>query len=136
VQFGALLAGTRPDATGRPDMWELAWAPTFPDAHNLLGDLLQCQDSENRQNRPCSEADTLLQRAATAVDPAERAALYRQAESLFFSETGVFPIAPLYIRARAWVVHDWVSFTPIAFGGQQWDRITLDATLKELERSR
>jgi oligopeptide transport system substrate-binding protein len=136
VQFGALLAGTRPDATGRPDMWELAWAPTFPDAHNLLGDLLQCQDSENRQNRPCSEADTLLQRAATAVDPAERAALYRQAEALFFSETGLFPIAPLYIRARAWVVHDWVAFTPIAFGGQQWDRITLDATLKELERSR
>ncbi len=136
VQFGALLAGTRPDATGRPDMWELAWAPTFPDAHNLLGDLLQCQDSENRQNRQCSEADTLLQRAATAVDPTERAALYRQAESLFFSETGVFPIAPLYIRARAWVVHDWVGFTPIAFGGQQWDRITLDATLKELERSR
>jgi len=136
VQFGALLAGTRPDATGRPDMWELAWAPTFPDAHNLLGDLLQCQDSENRQNRECSEADTLLQRAATAIDPAERAALYRQAESLFFSETGIFPIAPLYIRARAWVVHDWVGFTPIAFGGQQWDRITLDATLKELERSR
>ena len=136
VQFGALLAGTRPDATGRPDMWELAWAPTFPDAHNLLGDLLQCQDSENRQNRQCSEADTLLQRATTAVDPAERAALYRQAESLFFSETGIFPIAPLYIRARAWVVHDWVGFTPIAFGGQQWDRITLDATLKELERSR
>ena len=40
------------------------------------------------------------------------------------------------IRDRAWVVHDWVGFTPIAFGGQQWDRITLDATLKELERSR
>ena len=136
VQFGALLAGTRPDSTGRPDMWELAWAPTFPDAHNLLGDLLQCQDSENRQNRQCSEADSLLSRAATAIDPAERAALYRQAESLFFSETGIFPIAPLYIRARAWVVHDWVTFTPIAFGGQQWDRIVLDATLKELERSR
>ncbi len=136
VQFGALLAGTRPDSTGRPDMWELAWAPTFPDAHNLLGDLLHCQDSENRQNRPCSEADTLLQRAATAVDPTERAALYRQAESLFFSETGLFPIAPLYIRARAWVAHDWVAFTPVAFGGQQWNHITLDATLKELERSR
>ena len=136
VQFGALLAGTRPDATGRPDMWELAWAPTFPDAHNLLGDLLHCEDSENRQNRPCAEADTLLRRAATAVDPTERAALYRQVEGLFFSETGDFPIAPLYIRARAWVAHDWADFTPVAFGGQQWDRITLDATLKELERSR
>lgn len=136
VQFGELLASTRPDSTGRPDLWELAWAPTFPDAHNLLTDLLHCRDSENRQNRECSEADTLLQRADTAIDPAERAALYRQVESLLFSETGIFPIAPLYIRARAWVVHSWVTFTPIPFGGQQWDRILLDATLKELERSR
>ena len=136
VQFGALLAATRPDASGRPDLWELAWAPTFPDAHNLLDDLLHCQDSENRQNRECSDADTLLRRAAAAVDPAERVELYRQAESLFFSESGIFPIAPLYIRAREWIVHDWVTFTPIAFGGQQWDRIVLDAVLKDLERSR
>lgn len=136
VQFGALLASTRPDATDRPDMWELAWAPTFPDAHNLLTNLLHCQKSENRQNRPCSEADTLMERAATAVDPVERAALYRQAEGLFFNEDGLFPIAPLYIRARDWVVQNWVAFTPAPFGGQQWDRITLDATLKALERSR
>ena len=136
VQFGALLASTRPDATGRPDLWELAWAPTFPDAHNLLTNLLHCQESENRQNRPCSEPDTLLQRAATAVDPTERATLYHQAEALFFREDGLFPIAPLYIRARDWVVQNWVTFTPMPFSGQQWDRITLDATLKALERSR
>lgn len=136
VQFGALLAGTRQDATGRPDMWELAWAPTFPDAHNLLNDLLHCQDSENRQNRECSEVDTILHRASSSIDPVERTTLYRQAESLFFNENSLFPIAPLYIRAREIIIHDWVSFTPIAFGGQQWNTITLDATLKELEKSR
>jgi len=136
VQFGELLAGTRPDATGRPDLWELAWAPTFPDTHDLVTNLLHCRLSENRQLRPCSEADTLLERASTAVDPAERAELYHQAESLFFNEDGIFPIAPLYIRARYWVAQSWVTFTPVAFGGQQWDRIVLDAELKELERSR
>lgn len=136
VQFGELLAGTLPDATGRPDLWELAWAPTFPDTHDLVTNLLHCRLSENRQLRPCSEADTLLERASTAVDPAERAELYHQAESLFFSEDGIFPIAPLYIRARYWVAQSWVTFTPVAFGGQQWDRIVLDAELKELERSR
>lgn len=136
VQFGQLLAGTQQDSATRPDLWELAWAPTFPDANNLITDLLHCQDSENRQNRECSEADTLLSRARTTVNAGERMAFYRQAEGLFFNETGVFPIAPLYIRAREIVIHDWVQFTPVAFGGQQWDRIVLDATLKELERSR
>jgi ABC-type oligopeptide transport system substrate-binding subunit len=136
VQFGALLAGTQQDAGSRPDMWELAWAPTFGDANNLINDLLHCRDSENRQNRECSETDTLLSRASSAIDPAERTALYRQAESQFFNETGSFPIAPLYIRAREIVIQDWVRFSPVAFGGQQWDRITLDAVLKELEKSR
>lgn len=136
VQFGALLAATRQDATGRPDMWELAWAPTFPDAHNLLNDLLHCQDSENRQNRECGEADTIMQRASSILELEERISLYRQTESLFFNENSLFPIAPLYIRAREIIVHNWISFAPVAFGGQQWDRVALDATLKELEQSR
>jgi oligopeptide transport system substrate-binding protein len=136
VQFGALLANTQPDHVGRPDLWELAWAPTFPDAHNVLNDLLHCQDSENRQNRDCSEADTLVRRAGASADLAERVALYRQAEALFFSEDGLFPMAPLYVRAREIAVQDWVAITPIPFGGQQWDRITLDNVTKELERSR
>lgn len=136
VSFGELLVGTQPDATARPDMWEFAWAPTFPDAKNSITDLLHCRDSENRQNRECSDADSLLSRAGTTVDTTERTGLYRQAESIFFNETGSFPIIPLYIRAREIVVHDWIQFTPVAFGGQQWDRILLDVTLKELERSR
>jgi len=136
VQFGELLVGTQPDADLRPDMWELAWAPTFPDAKNVITDLLHCRDSENRQNRECSDADSLLSRAGSAVDATERAGLYRQAESIFFNETGSFPIVPLYIRARELIAHDWIQFTPVAFGGQQWDRIILDVTLKELERSR
>ena len=135
VQFGALLACTATGATGRPDMWELAWAPTFPDAHNVLNDLLHCRDSENRQNRDCSEADTLIGRAGTSLELNERLSLYRQAESLFFNETGEFPIAPLYIRAEEIVVQTWAEFTPSTFGGQQWDRIVLDAVTKRLERS-
>lgn len=136
VQFGALLASTRQDAAGRPDAWELAWSPTLPDAHNMLNDLLHCRDSENRQNRECGESDTLLSRAAALIDPAERAALYRQAESHFFNENGTFPIIPLYVRASEIVFQDWIAFTPVVSGGQQWDRVVLQADLKELEKSR
>lgn len=136
MQFGALLASTQQDSSNRPDMWELAWAPTYPDANNLIHDLLHCDDSDNRQNRSCSEADTFLRRARTTVDATERTALYRQAESLFFNESGLFPIVPLYIRSREIVIHDWVQYTPVSFGGEQWSRIVLEADLKELEKSR
>ncbi len=137
AQFGALLADTRRDAnSARPDLWELAWSPSFPDAHTLMSDLLQCADSENRQNRECSEADTILRRAATGADQAERTALYRQVENLFFGENGLYPIAPLYVRARGLAAQDWVSFTPAIYGGEQYDAYVIDATTKELERSR
>ncbi|CUS02646.2 protein of unknown function [Candidatus Promineifilum breve] len=136
VQFGELLASTRQDATGRPDSWELAWSPTLPDAHNMLNDLLHCRDSENRQNRPCDDTDASLSRAGALIDPAERAALYRQAESQFFNESGTFPIIPLYIRTSEIVLQEWITFTPVVSGGQQWDRILLQAELKELEKSR
>lgn len=137
VQFGALLASTRQDAgSARPDMWELAWAPGFPDAHTLMADLLHCTDSENRQNRECSEADTSLRRAASSADPAERAFLYRQAENVFFGENGIYPIAPLYVRGQALAAQDWVSFTPSIFGGEQYDAYAIDTVTKGLERSR
>lgn len=136
VSFGGLLAGTRRDAADRPDMWELAWAPPFPDIHALLGPVVECNEGENRPNRPCGDVDAILRRAAVTTEPSERLALYRQAESLLFGEDGIYPIAPLYIRTREIAVHDWVSSTPIAFGGQQWDRVTVDAGLKDLEQSR
>lgn len=137
AQFGALLANTRQDSgSARPDLWELAWAPGFPDAHTLMSDLLHCSDSENRQNRECSEADSLLRRAATGTDPAERAAVYRQVENLFFGENGLFPIVPLYVRASSWAAQDWVTFTPSVFGGEQYDTYRIDDVTKALERSR
>lgn len=137
AQFGALLANTQADAAAaRPDIWELAWSPSFPDAHVLMSDLLHCADSENRQKRECSEADTLLRRAASSLDPAERASLYRQAENLFFSENGIYPIIPLYVRAVGLAAQDWISLVPAIYGGEQYDTYVIDAVAKELERSR
>ncbi len=137
AQFGALLSSTRRDAgNDRPDLWELAWSPVYPDAHNLISDLLHCTDSENRQNRECSEADTLIRRAGTATDDAERNALYRQAERLLFGEGGSMPVAPLYVRALDIVRHDWVQRIPVIYGGEQYDTYVIDSALKALELSR
>lgn len=137
VQFGALLANSRAEAGGaRPDMWELAWAPYFPDAHNFVSDLLHCQDGDNRQKRACSEVDTLIRRASATVDPGQRQETYRQIENLLFAEGGLFPIVPLYVQSDTYAVQGWLTFTPALFGGEQYDTYVIDNATKELERER
>lgn len=137
VEFGTLLANTRADAgVSRPDVWELGWASYYPDAHNWLSDLLHCTESENRQNRPCSEADALLDQATAVLDPEQRIAIYRQVENLFFGENGIVPLIPLYVRGSYILVQNWVNFTPAQFGGEHFDTYEVDAFLKSLERSR
>lgn len=137
VQFGGLLANTRRDAgAARPDMWELGWSSYYPDAHNWLNDLLHCQHSENRQNRPCGSIDEEIAQAATLSSLAERTALYRKIENEFFDGGGIIPMVPLYVRGEVELVQNWVKYTPATFGGEQFDTYMIDVDTKRLERSR
>jgi ABC-type oligopeptide transport system substrate-binding subunit len=138
VQFGALLANTRPDAgAARPDVWELGWSSYYPDAHNWLYELLHCAESENRTNRPCGQADTLLVRADSSAAWDERVGLYREAENLFFGSDGETPLAPLYVRGDYVLVQTWLTdYALPRFGGPNFDTFVLNADLKRLERSR
>ena len=137
VPFGTLLANTRPDSgAARPDVWELAWASYYPDANNWVGDLIHCQESENRENRPCGEVDALIRQASQTVDVAERAVLYRQIEGMLFGDDGIAPMAPLYLRGSLNLVQNWLTYQPALFGGEQYDTYAIEADRKELERSR
>lgn len=136
-QLGTLLAATRPDAgEARPDMWELAHVPYFPDAHDYLYRQLHCSDSENRAGRACDSVDTLMSRAAITPDPAERLELYREIERAFFAEDGSVPLIPLYVRGDYAIVQTWLSYLPASSGGEQYDTYMIDVELKRLERSR
>lgn len=135
VHFGELLAKTHPDAGAeRPDIWDLGWSSYYPDAHNWLGEVLHCTLSENRQNRPCSQADELIAEAATMEDAEQRVARYREAERLFFGESGSQPVAPLFVQAEYLMVQPWLQVVPANFGGEQFDTYQLDAVIKRLER--
>jgi len=138
VQFGTLLANTGSKAgVDRPDVWELAWASFYPDAHNWMGDLLHCEDSENRHNRPCSEEDNLIRQANSLLDETEREDIYRQLENSFFGDTGILPLVPLYIRLEPQLIQSWVTaYIPALFGGEQYDTYEIDMAIKDLERSR
>ncbi|MCA9874061.1 MAG: peptide ABC transporter substrate-binding protein [Anaerolineales bacterium] len=137
VQFGTLLANTRPEAgAARPDLWELGWSSYYPDEHNWVNELLHCSDSENRMMRPCSNLDDLMRQASQSIDLQERFDLYRQVENGFFGEGGEAPIVPLYVRGAYLMQQNWLTFTPAHFGGEQYDTYVIDAELKRLERSR
>jgi ABC-type oligopeptide transport system substrate-binding subunit len=138
VQFGTLLASTRSDANvgERPDLWDLGWSSYYPDEDNWVGDVLHCSESENRQNRPCSQVDNWIVAADELVEADDRANLYRQIERSFFGDQGSEPISPLYVRADYFLRHSWVDYIPSSFGGEQFDTYFIDAEVKELERSR
>lgn len=136
VQFGTLLAKTRPEAGSlRPDIWDLGWASYYPDAHNWLHDILHCTASDNRVNRPCSEIDDQLERAGRA-EAGLRLQLYRRLENDFFGGDGLMPIVPLYTRGSFLLRQTWVNFLPSTFGGEQFDTYQIDWELKKLEQQR
>jgi len=137
VDFGLLLLNTNPgNVDNRPDIWELAWPPVYPDAHNVLTDLLHCSDGKNRQKRTCSEVDRLLRQANLTPQLEERKELYRQAENLFFGGDGIAPVIPLYVRGNYTIVQSWLTYTPALSGGEQYNTYSIDEELKRLERSR
>ena len=137
VQFGTVLANTRPDAgANRPDIWDLGWAAYFPDEDNWLGQVIHCSQGENRQNRPCSQVDELILTADTTEDLDDRWELYRQAERGFFGDGGIEPVTPLYVRADYLLKQSWLDFRPANFGGQQYDSFVLDPEKKRLEQLR
>jgi len=137
VQFGTLLARTRSDAgAARPDLWDLGWASYYPDENNWLGDVLHCDDSENRQRRPCDDVDDIVQTANDNIPIEERWELYRQAERTFFGDDAIEPVTPLFVRADYRLRHGWVDYTPATFGGEQFDTYRVDFDVKTLEQNR
>ena len=137
AQFGTLLANTRPDSgEARPDVWELGWAAYYPDAHNWMGNLIHCNESENRQNRPCSEVDDLIRQAASTPDIETRKLLYLDIENRLFGRDGLEPVTPIYVPGSLVLVQSWLEYVPAIFGGEQYDMYLIDANLKRLERSR
>jgi ABC-type oligopeptide transport system substrate-binding subunit len=136
MRFGSLLSATRADSLRRPDIWDLGWSSYYPDENNWVGDVLHCLNSENRQKRPCSEADELIQAANTVSSQEERWELYRQVERTFFGEEAVEPISPLFVRANYALRQGWLAYSPAHFGGEQYDTYLINDELKQLERSR
>lgn len=130
LEFSVLLQVTKTDTPTeeRPNMFTLGWGPDYADANNWVNDVLQCE-LDDHTLRPCDEVDELILEAQAETDPDRRIELYRQIEEMFFGYDGLFPIAPLYMRATYSRLKPWVTWdypTDNLFGGYHLDSVIID----------
>lgn len=131
--FADLLFSTSSDmpTEDRPHMWTLGWGPDYADENNWVGDVLWCGNPGNRQMRPCTEIDDLIEQARLETDPEIRLQLYREIEEGFFGEGGEFPFIPIFVRISFTASHVWFEYTPALFGGGQWYNWRIDTELRD-----
>lgn len=126
--FRELLAATAGDVPDEdsPHMWTLAWGPDYADENNWVGDVLWCENPDNRQKRVCNEIDDLIVEAREESDPARRIELYREIEDMFFGEEGEIPFFPIWVRIAFVAEHSWLDRIPSLFGGEQYYNWSVD----------
>jgi oligopeptide transport system substrate-binding protein len=117
VAHAAISASEKTDPP-RAQLWLVTWRPDYADANAWLGDGLHCQFGFLRPGLPCGEADKRVDAAALEADPVKRAALYQEAESLWFGSEGSFPVAPLFLSYE--VVGQQARLKGATTSGSQW----------------
>jgi dipeptide transport system substrate-binding protein len=83
MEWGEMLKRAK---NGEHDMVSAGWAGDNGDPDNFLTPMLSCEAAKNGENyaRWCNDKfQTLIDQAREKTDPAERAALYEQAQVIF-----------------------------------------------------
>ena len=86
LEWGEMLKRAK---SGEHDMVFAGWAGDNGDPDNFLTPILSCDAAKNGENyaRWCNKAfEEAISKARTTTDPAERAALYEQAQHIFHQE--------------------------------------------------
>ncbi|UCH61334.1 MAG: hypothetical protein JSV61_07570, partial [Anaerolineales bacterium] len=68
------------------------WCADYPDPENFLDILFHSESQFNVAGYENPELDDLLERARTEIDPANRVALYKQAEALLLGDHAAIPL--------------------------------------------
>lgn len=79
-----------------PDVYRLGWGADFPDPDNFMN-LFTKASANNHTGWADPRYDALIERAARARDPAERQALYDEAQRILCEEQ--VPIVPFFVSA-------------------------------------
>ena len=119
-------------------VWRLGWCADYADQNNWVHEVFNADAGANRLRRNCldpncaetttSEFDDLTVAAALSSDPAERAALYAQAEDILARVEAAY--APIYHYTTVQVTKPWLQRNYPNISGLDFFNWTVDMDAK------
>jgi len=106
-----------------PQVWRLGWCADYPDQNNWVRQVFHPTQGENNAKWSGPEADAfakLVEDAALAADPEERAKLYFEAEKKLCVDNAV--IIPIYYYTSVRCDKPYLERTDQLVGGQHIDK--------------
>jgi len=107
-----------------PHVFRLGWCADYPDENNWIHEVFNSDEGPNRVRTDNADFNALTVAAGEADDPAEREALYEQAEQMFAEEMVAF--APIYHYTTVNVTHQWLTRNFPPLGANDFYNWTLD----------
>jgi oligopeptide transport system substrate-binding protein len=120
VQITAQEFGTYLDQRATFPVWRAGWGSDYPDAHNFLYDVFHSSSQNNDTGWSNEEYDAILEEAALLSDPAERQALYMEAEQILVYEDAA--IIPLWWGSDTELTKPYVERTYSTGGDQRFEK--------------
>jgi oligopeptide transport system substrate-binding protein len=111
-----------------PHIWRLGWCADYPDENNWIHEVFNADVGANRLRRVSGEFDALTVAAALAETPAEREALYLQAETMLTEGEAAY--APIYHYTTVNVSKPWLTRNFPPLGAADFFNWVIDADAK------
>jgi len=117
---------------GQTDLVLKDWYADYPDAENFLYPLLHTVNRGAGGNVSFfsdTTFDRLVDASHRESDAVKRARLYRQADSIAYTQMG---LVPLFFYNELYAIQPWVQGfeVPVIFNGQRWTKVTLGTSVK------
>ena len=114
---------------GQTDMILKDWYADYPDAENFLYPLLHGTNKGTGGNASFfgnAAFDSIVTASRRELDETKRNQLYRQADSIAFSEA---PMVFLYFYNELYSVQPWIKgfVPPVIFNGQRWTDVSIES---------
>lgn len=120
-------------------VFRLGWGADYPDENNWVHEVFNSEAGANRLRRNCADPncsettgpsrfDDLTTQAGQSQDPAERVALYAEAEDILAREEAAY--APIYHYTSVTVTKPWLKRNWPALGGLDFYNWEIDMDAK------
>jgi oligopeptide transport system substrate-binding protein len=111
-----------------PHVWRMGWCADYPDENNWVHEVFNAEAGANRLRRELGDFDALTAAAAIESDPAKRAEMYREAETILADTEAAY--APIYHYTIVNVSKPWLTRNFPALGGNDFYNWVIDMDAK------